>query len=234
MHAKSSQVVVRLLGTILSLCPPIRLDALGSLRTDHRQESLPRLLNLRRVRLLLCPDHARDGRWSPAGQDAQQRPADQYAILAGNPKHLPDMIGVRRPLVSKEETQGRIVLERSGKHYSGLIQMIRQNTQRIVLTGSEADYGASLKVNITEKFLIQDIWDRIYQSRPYDVWYASGYRQLDFYTRDQLTRPSLTLMVNASDACHIKGSSERFRCPGMDTVLMKLLKQEHERRVKSE
>jgi hypothetical protein len=108
-----------------------------------------------------------------------------------------------------------------------------QETQRIVLTGSEGGYGASLKVSITEEFLIQDIWDRIYQSRPYKVWYASGYRQLDFYRQGQ-DEPSLTLLVNASDACHIKDTTERFRCPGISAVLEKLLKHEYKKNVKSE
>jgi len=108
-----------------------------------------------------------------------------------------------------------------------------RNTERILLTGSEGGYGRSVKVSITEHFIIQDVWDRIYQSRPYDVWYASGYRKLDFYPRGQPNKPSVTLMVNASDACHIQGSSERFRCPGMNTVLEDLLKREYRKRGRS-
>jgi len=39
-------------------------------------------------------------------------------------------------------------------------------------------------------------------------------------------------MVDALDACHIEGTSERFRCPGINTVLEKLLKHEYQKRVK--
>ena len=120
------------------------------------------------------------------------------------------------------------LVRRLSKH-----SITHQDTQKIVLTGSEGGYGASLNVNITEEFLIQDIWDRIYQSRPYNVWYASGYRQLDFYRRGE-EEPSLTLLVNVSDACQIKNTTERFRCPGINAVLEKLLKNEYQKNIKSE
>jgi len=107
-----------------------------------------------------------------------------------------------------------------------------ENTERIVLTGSEGGYGSAVKVNITEEFLIQDIWDRIHQSRPYNVWYASGYKELAFYTRGQENKPSLTLLVNESEACHIEGATERFRCPGINAVLHKLLEHEYQKMTK--
>ena len=47
------------------------------------------------------------------------------------------------------------------------------NTDKIMLTGSQADFGPDVKVEIKEQFLIQEIWDSIYQSRPHDLWYAS-------------------------------------------------------------
>ena len=105
-----------------------------------------------------------------------------------------------------------------------------RNTDKIVLTGSEGGYGASTTVTITAEFLIQEIWDSIYQSRPHDVWYACGYRKLEFHQRGQGDEPVLTLMVNASDACHIEGTSDRFRCPGINAILEKLLKTEYEKR----
>jgi len=104
-----------------------------------------------------------------------------------------------------------------------------RNTDKIILRGSEGGYGASLAVTITEEFLIQKIWDSIYQSRPYDVWAASGYRKLDFYKKGQKNGPVLTLMVNATDACHIEGTSERFRCPELSAILGKLLKSKYEK-----
>jgi hypothetical protein len=47
-----------------------------------------------------------------------------------------------------------------------------QNTEKIVLVGGEADVGSGTQVVIEEQFLIQEIWDSIYQSRPYGVWAA--------------------------------------------------------------
>jgi hypothetical protein len=108
-----------------------------------------------------------------------------------------------------------------------------QNTGKIVLTGSEADVGPNVKVEIEEQFLIQEIWDSICLSRPYGVWYASGYRRADFYTfpdRD----PVATLWINASDASHLDGRSEaRFRCPKIHALVMKLLQDEYDKNKKA-
>lgn len=103
-----------------------------------------------------------------------------------------------------------------------------QNTEKIVATGSEGGWGASTQVVLDAHFLVQDVWDAIYQSRPNDVWYASGYRKLDFYRHGEGDAPCLTLLVNASDSCHIEGTTKRFRCPGINRGLDVLLKQEYE------
>jgi len=101
-----------------------------------------------------------------------------------------------------------------------------QNTGKIVLTGSEADVGPHIQVEIEEQHLIQEIWDSIYQSRPHDLWYASGYRQADFYI-DQDSKPAATLWINESDASHLQGSETRFRCPQLHELIIKLLEEEH-------
>jgi len=107
------------------------------------------------------------------------------------------------------------------------------NTGRIVLTGSEADVGPTIKVDIEEQFLIQEIWDSIYQSRPHGLWYASGHRRADFYTYPDRD-PVVTLWINASDASHLDGQNDtRFRCPKLHALVMKLLQEEHDRRQKA-
>ncbi len=106
-----------------------------------------------------------------------------------------------------------------------------QNTGKIVLTGSEADVGRNVKVEIEEPFLIQNIWDSIYQSRPHGLWHSSGYRRADFYIDPNAQDPSLTLWINASDASHLDGQNEtRFRCPKLHAFVMKLLQEEYEKR----
>ncbi len=50
------------------------------------------------------------------------------------------------------------------------------STRKIDLVASEGGYGSGLQVIITEEFLIQEIWDTIYQSRPYRARVASGSR----------------------------------------------------------
>ena len=98
------------------------------------------------------------------------------------------------------------------------------NTGKIVLHGSEADVGAGVKLDVVEHFLIQRIWDAVYQSRPEITWYASGYRRADFYVDTNLDTPACTLWINASDACHLDGEGDRFRCPQLDGFVTDLLR----------
>lgn len=107
------------------------------------------------------------------------------------------------------------------------------NTGKIVLTGSEADVGPDIRVEIEEQFLIQEIWDSIYQSRPHGLWYASGYRRADFHV-DQDSEAAVTLWINASDASHLDGQNEtRFRCPKLHALVMKLLQEQYEKQKKA-
>jgi hypothetical protein len=107
------------------------------------------------------------------------------------------------------------------------------NTSKIVLTGSEADVGPDIKVAIEEQFLIQEIWDSIYQSRPHGLWYASGYRRADFYVYPDQD-PVATLWINASDASHLDRQHEtRFRCPKLHAFVMKLLQEQYDKQEKA-
>jgi len=103
------------------------------------------------------------------------------------------------------------------------------NTGKIVLTGSEADVGPNVKVEIEEQFLIQEIWDSIFQSRPYGVWCACGYRRADFYTYPDRD-PVATLWINETDTSHLDGQNKtRFRCPKLHALVMKLLQEEYDK-----
>ena len=105
------------------------------------------------------------------------------------------------------------------------------NTRKIVLVGSEGGYGSNVHVIITEKFLIQEIWDTIYQSRPYGTWAASGFKKLRFYTETGTGSAKVELLVNETDRCHFeKAFDDAFRCPGINKILEPLLKAEYEKR----
>jgi len=105
------------------------------------------------------------------------------------------------------------------------------STGKIILVGSEGGYGGNMQVIITADFLIQEIWDTIYQSRPYKTWAASGFRKLKFYAGPESEVPVAELLVNVTDRCHFDGDfDDSFRCPGINKILEPLLKAEYEKR----
>ena len=105
------------------------------------------------------------------------------------------------------------------------------NTAKIILVGSEGGYGRRTQVTITAEYLIQEIWDTIYQSRPHKAWAASGFRKLRFYADRESEVPVAELLVNATDRCHFDGDfDDSFRCPGIEKILDPLLKTEYEKR----
>ena len=113
-----------------------------------------------------------------------------------------------------------------------------ENTLKIVLRGSEADFGSTIWVECVYPSIIPEIWDSIHASRPYGVWFASGNRRLEFYTDMDGQTPALTLLVNESGAAHIlEGAGAyppRYRCPGLHELLMKLLKEEYDQQHEGE
>ena len=104
-------------------------------------------------------------------------------------------------------------------------------TAKIIAVSSEGGYGADTEVTIEVEFLIQEIWDAIWQSRPYRTWGASGFRKLRFYRDSTSGVPQAELLVNATDRCHFDGAfDDGYRCPGINKVLQPLFKAEHEKR----
>jgi|GEM_PF-4531310 len=75
---------------------------------------------------------------------------------------------------------------------------------------------------------VDTIWRSIAISYPYDIWSASGYRQLAFYTPSSKESPALILYVNKTDGCWIHGytnpddSPRRFRCLGLHEFIMNI------------
>ena len=135
-------------------------------------------------------------------------------VLAGCQSTLP-CPGLRPALVQKLENRG----------------VSDAGTGKIILVGSEGGYGGDLQVTITANFLIQEIWDTIYQSRPHKRWAASGFRKLRFYEDDESEVPVAELLVNATDRCHFdEDFDDSFRCPGINKILEPLLKAEYEKR----
>ncbi|MEM6503986.1 MAG: hypothetical protein AAF711_00820 [Planctomycetota bacterium] len=98
---------------------------------------------------------------------------------------------------------------------------------KIVIAGSEADFGP-ISVNLIEQFEIQPLWTSILASRPYHIWYASGYLRVMFYDHEDADSPIATLLVNASGAAHIADSTEprRYFCPGLHELLIQHLEKE--------
>ncbi len=110
------------------------------------------------------------------------------------------------------------------------------NTDKVIIYGSQADYGSNTKVLGEWSWLIQKIWDKIYQSRSFDEWAMSGYRTIEFYKKE--SKLKVTLLVNETDVCFIENENREkgkkgFRCPGLNEFLMNLLKYEYEKNQKS-
>lgn len=115
-------------------------------------------------------------------------------------------------------------------------------TVRLRFIGSEADFGTTkVRVVVTSEEAIKAVWQLIQEAEPADVWHASGYRQVEFYTPEGADKPVVVLLVNAGNLCHVAGSSRYyydpdagrmlglFRCPGLHSLLMKALAAEHKR-----
>lgn len=99
------------------------------------------------------------------------------------------------------------------------------NTTHIVVRGSESDGCPGVIVEDGADYVIQEIWDKIYQSRPYPRFAFSSWRTLELYTYYDFNEPAVTLMVNETNETHIKGTSPKdgYRCPGLEQYLINML-----------
>jgi len=109
-----------------------------------------------------------------------------------------------------------------------------ETTAKLVFVGSEADFGPDVDAVVEDREAITKAWESIARSKPYGVWYASGYRRAEFFVGGE-GKPAAVLLINASDACHLKdlkavGPIKRYRCEGLHETAIKLLEKEYERR----
>ena len=108
------------------------------------------------------------------------------------------------------------------------------NTSKIVLVGCTSGYGGDFEVTIGPWYLIQEIWDTIYQSRPHQRWAASGFLTLKFYKKGDSKSPAVELLVNETSRCHFPSDFDNaFRCPGIYKILSAEQKREFEKRKSS-
>jgi hypothetical protein len=107
------------------------------------------------------------------------------------------------------------------------------NTTKIVVRGNEGSVGRNITFSESAPFFVQEVWDRIHQSRPYSVWAASGYGEVEFYTSDDpAAKPAAVLMLNETDEAHFisQTAKEGYRCPGLHEYLGVFLRHEYERK----
>jgi hypothetical protein len=99
---------------------------------------------------------------------------------------------------------------------------------RIDIVGSEADVGDFRVPVVSSDPDFQNVWTAIIHSRPYKVWYASGYRRIEFFLGADSTTAVATLLVNESGGAHVKeaaGEPQRFYCPGLHELAMRRLRE---------
>lgn len=106
------------------------------------------------------------------------------------------------------------------------------NTTKIVVRDSEGSFGGDIIISESSHWFIQRIWDTIYQSRPYSLWSASGFREVSFYSSENSTTPTVVLRLNDTDEAHFqdKGPHDGYRCPGLFEYLTPFLKREYEKK----
>ena len=100
------------------------------------------------------------------------------------------------------------------------------NTKKVVIRDCEGGFGGNVVVSATEQFIIQEIWDRIYLSRPYHCWAACGWGEIEFYLSEDANTPAVVLEVNETDETHLKGKTpdQGFRCPGLQEYIDQFLR----------
>lgn len=120
----------------------------------------------------------------------------------------------------------------------------QNNTIKLKFISSEGDFGSNNSVIVENPDVIKSVWKSIYSAKPTDVWFASGFHQIEFYINNTQNNPSAVLRLNASDGAHLSGDlwyhldSEKegyyglWKCSGLNELVRKYLKEEYERRKK--
>lgn len=98
------------------------------------------------------------------------------------------------------------------------------NTKKIIIRGHEGSVGAGNDVTIEaiEFYHIQEIWDSIYQSRPYNHWALSGFTEIEFYSDEHSEKPDTVLHVNETGMAFTNDINQGFRCPSLVELIGKI------------
>lgn len=119
-------------------------------------------------------------------------------------------------------------------HRPALVQKLEKlgvtdnHSAKIIVIGNPGGWGLRTQVPVPT-YLLAEIWDTIYQSRPHKFWVASGYRRLRFYKDSKSEIPLAELFVNSTDMCYFEDNFyDSYRCPGINKILEPLLKRKYE------
>ena len=122
------------------------------------------------------------------------------------------------------------------------------STDKLVFIGSEADFGPDIRVAITDRKVIDAVWDSILNSKNYGRYSACGNRTIEFYSvHDGCLNPRATLKVMCGglehgSPVHLDGKATfpwdaskggrdgLYQCRGLDDLVLKYLKEEYEER----
>jgi len=119
----------------------------------------------------------------------------------------------------------------------------RSSTGAVRFVGSQGDFGPETNVTVTDPAVIEAVWDSIHSATETHLWYASGYRTVEFHRAAGDAEPLAKLMVNASGASHVAGAGRyrynesagamvgMFACKGLHEVVMKHLRTQYDKRL---
>jgi hypothetical protein len=120
--------------------------------------------------------------------------------------------------------------------------VIPDNTAKLKFIGSPGALGGGFYVITEDLDVIKSVWTHIYSATPTNLWAASGFHRVEFYTSREAEQSAATLMLNATDAAYVEGNlwyhmdSDRdgyyglWRCPALEKLVMWHLRKEYERR----
>ena len=121
------------------------------------------------------------------------------------------------------------------------------STSKLVFKGSEADVGPDIQVVVTDRHVIDAVWDSISNSTDDGRFSACGWRTIEFHSAHDSNTPLASLRVycggiDHGDAAYVEGTRPfqwdnakggrfgLYACKGLHEIVMKHLKEEYERR----
>lgn len=160
----------------------------------------------------------------PAPVQQGQQPRKEIAMLRGSKligTLASVMVGLCLSACSSWTASSPLTMAALIEQESGVTHL---NTRKVIIRGHEGSVGQGkdIVIDSVEEYVIQQIWDTMYQSRPYDRWAASGFTELEFYTDEDGKKPDAVLHVNETDMAFTKDIKEGYRCPGLAGLVDRL------------